>query len=224
SRFAGRSRQRPGVVEPHQPLGQPLPAPSAVRPDAVSDAGTAGLGRRAAAPYRPHRSRRALRRQARHRRALLEPRCVMADLTGPWGSPLRGRSRRGGTVGPPARSSLGMIRIAFLCCGLAILSSSVPSLARAAVTVSPSPTAFSTSIGGDFTFSTRVDNKASTATRPLVAHLNVLSLRPGVYVDPEDWSSRRTVFIGSIPARGSRLIDWKGKGLNSGGIRISGPG
>lgn len=113
-----------------------------------------------------------------------------------------------------------MTRIAVLCCVLAILVSSAPSLARAAVTVSPSRTEVSTSIGRDFTFSTRVDNKASTATQPLVAHLNVLSLRSGVYVDPEDWSSRRTVFIGSIPARGSRLIDWKVKAVNSGDIGI----
>jgi hypothetical protein len=113
-----------------------------------------------------------------------------------------------------------MTRIVVLCCVLAIMACSAPSLASAAVTVSPSRTQVSTSIGRDFTFSTHVDNKASTATQPLVAHLNVLSLRPGVYVDPEDWSSRRTVFIGSIPARGSRLIDWKVKAVNSGDIGI----
>jgi hypothetical protein len=53
-----------------------------------------------------------------------------------------------------------MTRIAVLCYVLAILASSVPSLARAAVTVSPSRTEVSTSIGRDFTFSTRLDNKA----------------------------------------------------------------
>lgn len=113
-----------------------------------------------------------------------------------------------------------MTRIVVLCCVLAIVACSAPSLASAAVRVSPSRTQVSTSIGRDLTFSTRVDNKASTATQPLVAHLNVLSLRPGVYVDPEDWSSRRTVFMGSIPARGSRLIGWKVKAVNSGDIGI----
>jgi hypothetical protein len=101
-----------------------------------------------------------------------------------------------------------MTRIVVLCCVLAIMACSAPSLASAAVTVSPSRTQVSTSIGRDFPFST------------LVAHLNVLSLRPGVYVDPEDWSSRRTVFIGSIQARGSRLIDWNVKAVNSGDIGI----
>jgi hypothetical protein len=113
-----------------------------------------------------------------------------------------------------------MTRIAVLSCALAILAALAPSLAGAAVTVSPSRTQVSTSIGRDFRFSTRVGNTASSATKPLVAHLNVLSLRPGVYVDPEDWSSRRTVFIGSIPARGSRSIDWKVKAVNSGDIGI----
>ena len=87
-----------------------------------------------------------------------------------------------------------MTRIVVLCCVLAIVAGSAPSLVRAAVTVSPSRTEVSTSIGRDFTFSTRVANRASVPTQALVAHLNVLSLRPGVYVDPEDWSSRRTVF------------------------------
>jgi hypothetical protein len=113
-----------------------------------------------------------------------------------------------------------MTRIAVFSCLLAIVAGSAPSLARAAVTVLPSRTEVSTSIGRDFRFSTRVRNTASSSTKPLVAHLNVLSLRPGVYVDPEDWSSRRTVFIGSIPARGSRLIDWKVKAVNSGDIGI----
>ena len=113
-----------------------------------------------------------------------------------------------------------MTRIVVLCCVLAIVAGSAPSLVRAAVTVSPSRTEVSTSIGRNFTFSTRVANRASAPTQPLVAHLNVLSLRPGVYVDPEDWSSRRTVFIGSIPARGSRSIDWKAKAVNSGDIGI----
>lgn len=113
-----------------------------------------------------------------------------------------------------------MNRLVVLCCALAIAAGVAPSLVHAAVTVSADRTEVSTSIGRDFTFSTRVDNKGSTATPPLVAHLNVLSLRPGVYVDPEDWSSRRTVFLGPIPAGGSRSITWKVKAVNSGDIGI----
>ena len=113
-----------------------------------------------------------------------------------------------------------MTRIVVLFGVLAILAGSAPSLAHAAVTVSASRTDISTSIGRDFTFTTPVANRAPAPTEPLVAHLNVLSLRPGVYVDPEDWSSRRTVFIGSIPARSRRTIRWKVKAVNSGDIGI----
>jgi hypothetical protein len=113
-----------------------------------------------------------------------------------------------------------MNRLAALTCALLVVVGAAPSLVHAAVTVSTDRTEVSTSIGRDFSFSTRVANRGSTATPPLVAHLNVLSLRPGVYVDPEDWSSRRTVFLGPIPAGGSRSITWKVKAVNSGDIGI----
>lgn len=112
-----------------------------------------------------------------------------------------------------------MTRLIVLCFALLVVTGA-PSLARAAVTISADRTEVSTSIGRDFTFATRVENKGSSVTPPLVAHLNVLSLRPGVYVDPEDWSSRRTVFLGPIPAAGSRSITWKVKAVNSGDIGI----
>jgi hypothetical protein len=113
-----------------------------------------------------------------------------------------------------------MNRLLAFSCALLVVACAAPSLVHAAVSVSADRTDVSTSIGRDFTFATRVDNKGSTATPPLVAHLNVLSLRPGVYVDPEDWSSRRTVFVGPIPAAGSRDITWKVKAVNSGDIGI----
>jgi len=54
----------------------------------------------------------------------------------------------------------------------------------------------------------------------LIAHLNVLSLRTGVYVDPEDWSSRRTRYLTPIPAGGSVTLTWKVQAVNSGSIGI----
>lgn len=74
----------------------------------------------------------------------------------------------------------------------------------------------SVSLGGDFVFRTEIANSAGNPTEPLVAHLNILSLRGGVYVDPEDWSTQRTWYLGSIPARGSRTITWKLKAVGSG--------
>jgi len=53
-----------------------------------------------------------------------------------------------------------------------------------------------------------------------VAHLNVLSLRPGVYVDPEDWSSHRTRYLAPIPAHGSTTFSWRVKAVNAGSIAV----
>jgi hypothetical protein len=37
-----------------------------------------------------------------------------------------------------------------------------------------------------------------------------------VYVDPEDWSSRRTVYLGRIPAGSSRDVRWTIHAVNAG--------
>lgn len=73
-----------------------------------------------------------------------------------------------------------------------------------------------TELGRKFTFRTTVANQASSATQSLIAHLNVLSLRPGTYVDPEDWSADRTRYLGTIPAGGSQTITWKIHAVNHG--------
>jgi hypothetical protein len=74
----------------------------------------------------------------------------------------------------------------------------------------------STGLGDDFGFRTTIANPAATPTVALIAHLNILSLRDGVYVDPEDWSSQRTWYLGTIPAGESRTIKWNLKAVNGG--------
>jgi hypothetical protein len=90
----------------------------------------------------------------------------------------------------------------------------------APVVVSVDRSSISTSIGKSFTFHSTVTNHASRPASGLVAHLNVLSLRPGVYVDPEDWSSHRTRYLPSIPPGRSLTITWKVQAVNSGSIGI----
>lgn len=75
-----------------------------------------------------------------------------------------------------------------------------------------------TGLGDDFGFRTTIANQAETSTPALIAHLNILSLRDGVYVDPEDWSSQRTWYLGTIPAGESRTIKWNLKAVNGGGL------
>ena len=54
----------------------------------------------------------------------------------------------------------------------------------------------------------------------LIAHLNVVSLRDGVYVDPEDWSSHRTRYLAPIPAGASVRLTWRLRAVNAGSFGI----
>ena len=73
-----------------------------------------------------------------------------------------------------------------------------------------------TQLGRSFEFRSTIKNSAATAARGLVAHLSVLSLRSDPYVDPEDWSSRRVVFLDPIPAGGSRTLRWRMTAVDAG--------
>lgn len=84
------------------------------------------------------------------------------------------------------------------------------------LTVSSDRDEISSRLGADFGFKTTISNSGSAATERLVAHLNILTLRPGLYVDPEDWSSQRTVFLDPIPAGGTVTVNWSMKAVGSG--------
>jgi hypothetical protein len=77
------------------------------------------------------------------------------------------------------------------------------------ITVTVDRTAISTSLGHKFTFRSVIANHGAATARDLIAHLNVLSLRKGTYVDPEDWSSHRTQYLKAIPAGGSATTTWQ---------------
>lgn len=88
------------------------------------------------------------------------------------------------------------------------------------ISITVDRTAIATSLGNKFAFRSVVSNNGGTIARDLIAHLNVLSLRTGVYVDPEDWSSHRTRYLPPIPAGGSLTIDWRLQAVNSGSIGV----
>jgi len=77
-------------------------------------------------------------------------------------------------------------------------------------------TTVSTKIGEKFQFATTVRNLDSKPLPAVVAHLNIVSLDPAVYVDPEDWSSHRTRYLGTLPAGESRRTEWTVQAVNSG--------
>ena len=97
-----------------------------------------------------------------------------------------------------------------LAAGASAESSSVP------VSVRVDKTEIASRLGEPFSFRTTITNIGGSTTVPLVAHLNILTLRPGVYVDPEDWSGQRTVFLDPIAPRRSITVSWNLKAVGSG--------
>jgi hypothetical protein len=81
-------------------------------------------------------------------------------------------------------------------------------------------TSLSTRIGGHFAFTSTVRNRSGRPLEGLVAHLNVLSLDPSVYVDPEDWSSHRSRYLTELPSRGTTRLPWTVQAVNSGPIVV----
>lgn len=89
-----------------------------------------------------------------------------------------------------------------------------------AVSVDVDPTLVKTELGRDFALRSTITNRGSRPAVGLVAHLNILSLRPGLYVDPEDWSESRTRYLAPIPAGGSTTLTWTVTAVNSGTLGV----
>ena len=102
----------------------------------------------------------------------------------------------------------------------AVAPAGTAAAASSEVSVTVDHARITTKLGQKFVFRTTVANDASAATGSLIAHLNVLSLRSGVEVDPEDWSTHRTQYLGAIPAGGSRVITWRVHAITSGRIAL----
>jgi len=75
-------------------------------------------------------------------------------------------------------------------------------------------------IGDKFTLTSTITNTGTEATGPLIAHLNVVSLTSAVYVDPEDWSSERTVELDPLEPEDSEPVEWDVQAVNAGTFAI----
>lgn len=92
--------------------------------------------------------------------------------------------------------------------------------ANASVSVTVDRIGVATGLGKRFAFRSTVVNSGPGEARGLVAHLNVASLRPGVYVDPEDWSTSRTRYLDPIPAGGTATVRWSLQAVNAGSFAV----
>lgn len=88
------------------------------------------------------------------------------------------------------------------------------------VSIAVNMTSISVTEGDFFTFSTNISNSGGEITPSLIAHLNVASLVEGVYVDPEDWSSQRTIFMNPIEPGSSVSLTWRIHALFAGNIAV----
>jgi hypothetical protein len=109
--------------------------------------------------------------------------------------------------------------------GLAVMAVAALTLiwadaANASVSVTVNRIGVATGLGKRFAFRSTVVNTGPGEARGLVAHLNVASLRPGVYVDPEDWSTSRTRYLDPIPAGGTATVRWSLQAVNAGSFAV----
>ena len=107
-------------------------------------------------------------------------------------------------------------RLATLLVVLLLVAAPAAAAAPGQLAVSLDRARVSTRLGRSFVFHSTIANHGRAPAAGMVAHLNVLSLRNGVYVDPEDWSSHRTKFLPPIPAGGSITVTWPMEAVNHG--------
>jgi hypothetical protein len=89
-----------------------------------------------------------------------------------------------------------------------------------AVELSLNRTEVSTRLGKSFGFDSTIRNNGRTPLSGLVAHLNIVALTKGVYVDPEDWSDQRTRYLARLDPGQAVKVGWKVKAVNSGSFAV----
>ncbi|SDW35943.1 hypothetical protein SAMN05421504_101372 [Amycolatopsis xylanica] len=72
------------------------------------------------------------------------------------------------------------------------------------------------SVGERITLTSTVTNSGQEPTPLRLAHLNIVSLTPSVYVDPEDWSSDRTQEIEPLEPGESVKLTWPIQAVSAG--------
>ena len=90
-----------------------------------------------------------------------------------------------------------------------LLGGSAAEAADDALSSSVDRDAITTELGHSFATRTTIENTGASGVTGAIAHLNVLSLASGTYVDPEDWSSRRTRYLAPLPAGRSTTVAWQ---------------
>jgi hypothetical protein len=91
-----------------------------------------------------------------------------------------------------------------------------PAEAGPAVTVELDTHQANAGPGERLSFVSTVRNTGDQELTGLVAHLNILTTDPDVYVDPEDWSPRRTQYIDVLAPGDTAEVSWNVQAVTSG--------
>jgi hypothetical protein len=103
---------------------------------------------------------------------------------------------------------------------LLVCASAAAARPASVLSVSVDPARVATTLGRTSTVRSTITNHGAATTEGLIAHLNVLGYDSGVYVDPEDWSSHRTRYLGPIPPGGSTTVIWRIEAVNAGRFAV----
>lgn len=114
------------------------------------------------------------------------------------------------------RSALPVLLLVLL---ITLLTAAGPARAADQVSVTPDREQLATAVGGRFTLRTTLA-AGDRATGPLLAHLNVVSLSPDVYVDPEDWSTERSQWVDPLQPQGEVRLSWPMQAVNVGSFDV----
>src|SRR6187401_2192323 len=129
----------------------------------------------------------------------------------------RGRDHRRAVHALQRRRAVRLRRLVLVTASMAAVAVPAGDAAAAAdVVVSVDRPATTTELGRRFVLRSTISNRGTAAATGLIAHLNVLSLRRGVYVEPEDWSSDRTRYLAPIGAGRSIALTWNLQAVNAG--------
>jgi hypothetical protein len=75
-------------------------------------------------------------------------------------------------------------------------------------------------VGDRFNLTSTIANESAEPLTGLIAHIDILSTDPKRYVDPEDWSPRRTVFLEALEPGGTTRPVWEVQAVDSGPLLV----
>lgn len=94
------------------------------------------------------------------------------------------------------------------------------SAAPSTVDVAVGPARIEAVLGDSVTVTSTIANHGTADSGGLIAHLDVVSLRNDVYVDPEDWSSERSVDVEPLAPGASTVLSWPVRTVDAGDFAV----